>query len=135
MSFKIFDEQSVGVEMRKIKTLINKPFFVGFSVLELSKLHMYRFDYDYFMKKYPAAKMLFTDTDSVMYWMGTADIYKVLFAEREHFDFASFDKASPFFDASNNKVIGKFKEEANGKPITAFVGLRQKMYSFLIDDK
>ena len=86
MGFKIFDEQLVGVEMRKIKTLINKPFYVGFSVLELSKLHMYRFHYDYFMKKYPAAKMLFTDTDSLMYWVETADIYKELFVEREHFD-------------------------------------------------
>ena len=79
--------------------------------------------------------MLFTDTDSLMYWVETADINKELFAEREHLDFASFDKASPFFHASNKKVIGKFKEEANGKPITEFVGLRPKIYSFLIDDK
>ena len=96
---------------------------------------MYRFHYDYFRKKYPAAKMLVTDTDSLMYWVETADIYKELVAEREHFDFAAFDKACPFFDASNNKVIGKFKNEANGKPITEFVGLSPKMYSFLIDDK
>ena len=87
------------------------------------------------MKKYPAAKMLFTDTDSLMYWVETPDIYQELFAEREHFDFASYEKASPFFDAANNKVIGKFKDEASGKPITEFVGLRPKMYSFLIDDK
>ena len=96
---------------------------------------MYRFHYDYFMKKYPAAKMLFTDTDSHMYCVETADIYKELYAEREHFDFASFDKESPFFDAYNNKVIGKFKDEVNGKPITELFGLRPKMYSFLIDDK
>ena len=124
MGFKIFDEQVVGVEMRKIKTVINKPFYVGFRVLELSKLQMYRFHYDYFRKKYPAAKMLFTATESLMYWLDTADIYKELFAEREHFDFASFDKASPFFDASNKKVIGKFKAEANGKPISEFNGMR-----------
>ena len=135
MGFKIFDEQLVGVEMRKIKTLINKPFYIGFFVLELSKMRMYRFHYDYFMKQYPAAKMLFTDTDSLMYWVETADIYKELFTEREHFDFASFDKASRFFHSSNNKVIGKFKNEANAKPITECVGLRPKMYSFLIDDK
>ena len=67
MGFKIFDEQLVGVEMRKIKTLINKPFYVGFSVLELSKLHMYSFHYNYFMKRYPAPKMFFLDTDSLMY--------------------------------------------------------------------
>ena len=52
--------------MMKIKTLIHKPVSVGFSVLQLSKLHMYRFNYS-FMKKYPAAKLLFTDTDSLMY--------------------------------------------------------------------
>ena len=87
------------------------------------------------MKKYPAAKMVFPDTDSFMYWVETAYIYKALFAEREHFDIASFDKASPFFYASNNTLIGKFKDEANGKPITELVGLRPKMYSFLIEDK
>ena len=79
--------------------------------------------------------MLFPDTDSLMFWVETADIYKELFPVHEHFDFVSFDKRSLFFDASNNKVIGKFKEEANGKQITDFVGLRPKMYSFLIDDK
>ena len=134
MSFKIFDEDLAAVEMRKLKTMIDKPFYVGFSVLELSKLHMYRFHYDYFMKKYPTAKLLFTDTDSLMYWVRTDDIYKEMYADREHFDFASYDKKSPFFDATNNKVIGKFKDEASGKPITEFVGLRPKMYSFLIDN-
>ena len=58
-----------------------------------------------------------------------------MYADREHFDFASYDKKSPFFDATNNKVIGKFKDEASGKPITEFVGLRPKMYSFLIDNE
>ena len=43
MNFKIFDEQLVAIEMRKIRSLINKPFYVGFAVLELSKLHMYRY--------------------------------------------------------------------------------------------
>ena len=125
----------MGVKMRKIKTLIRNPFFVVFRVLELSKLHLYRFNSDYFMKKYPAAMKLFTDIDSLMYWVETADIYKELFAERERFAFDSFEKASPFFDASNNKVIGKYKDEANGKPINDFVGQRPKMYSVLIDDK
>ena len=73
---------------------------------------MIRFHYNYFMKKYPAAKLLFTDTDSLMYWVETADIYKELFADREHFDFASFEKTSPYFDASNNKVFPLFSSIA-----------------------
>ena len=52
--------------------------------------------------KYPAATMLFTDLDSLLYWLETADIFRELFAEREHFDFASFDKASLFVDTSTN---------------------------------
>ena len=132
--FKFFDEQFVGVEMGKIKTLINKPFYIGLRVLELSKPHLYRFHHDYFMKKYPAEKMLFTDTESLMFWVETAGIYKELFAERAHFDFASGDKAIPFFIASKNKVIGNFKDKANSKRITEFIGLRQKIYT-LIDDK
>ena len=56
-----------------------------------------------------------------MYWVETVDIYKELFAERAYFDFASFEKASLFFVASNSKVIGKFTDEANGKASTYFV--------------
>ena len=70
-----------------------------------------------------------------MYFVETPDIYKELFVDKQWFDFSSYDKASPFYDATNNKVIGKFKDEASGKPIIEFVGLRPKMYSFLLDDK
>ena len=70
-----------------------------------------------------------------MYWVETADLYQELHADRERFDFASFDKSSPFYEGMNNKVIGKFKDETSGKPIIEFVGLRPKMYSFLIEEK
>ena len=73
MGFKIFDEQLVGAEMRKIEMLINSPFYLGFSVLELSKIHMSRFRYEYFMKKYRAGKMRFTGTDRLFYWVETAE--------------------------------------------------------------
>ena len=69
-----------------------------------------------------------------MYWVETADLYKEMFADRQHFDFASLEKSSPFYDGANNKLIGKMKDEANGKPIIEFVGLRPKMYSFLIEE-
>ena len=69
MAFKIIYDELLGVEMRKIKTLFNKRFYLGFSGLELSKLHMYLFHYDYFRKKYAAAKMLLLHTDSLIYWV------------------------------------------------------------------
>ena len=55
---------------------LNKPIQVGFTVLELSKLLMYEFHYDYMKKKYPEAKLFFTDTDSLCYDIPTEDIYK-----------------------------------------------------------
>jgi hypothetical protein len=65
------------------------------------------------MKKYPAAKLLFTDTDSLMYWVETPDIYKELYAEREHYDFASYEKTSPYYDPTNNKIVPQIDPTIN----------------------
>ena len=81
---------------------------------------------------WPTAELLFTDTDSLMYWVETDDAYKDMFGKKELFDLASYPKTNQFYDATNNKVIGKFKDEASGNPITEFVGLRPKMYSYLM---
>ncbi len=132
LGFKIFEENLAAIDMRKIKALIDKPFYVGFSVLELSKLHMYRFHYDFIRAQYgDSAQLLFTDTDSLMYEIQTEDIYADMWAHKEEYDFAGYPKASPYYDNTNNKVIGKFKDESNGDPILEFIGLRPKMYSYL----
>ena len=52
--------------MRKINPVIIIQFYIGFRELELSKLPLYTFHYDYFLKKYPSGKMLFSDTDSLI---------------------------------------------------------------------
>ena len=133
LGFRIFDENLAAIEMRKLQALINKPFYVGFSVLELSKLHMYRFHYDYIKRKYnDKAELLFTDTDSLMYEVQTEDIYNDMWEDRELFDFAGYSDKSKYYDKTNNKVIGKFKDETSGNAILEFVGLRPKMYSFRI---
>jgi hypothetical protein len=130
---RIFDEDLVGVELTKLNVLINKPFYIGFVVLELAKLHMYKFHYDIIRAKYQNnAELLFTDTDSLMYHIHTEDAYKELFELRKHMDFSSYNRTSPFFDESNKKVIGKFKDETNGNAILEFGGLRAKMYSFTV---
>ena len=99
---------------------------------------MYKFHYRYIKKKFGAnAKLLFTDTDSLMYHIIGCNPYDQFFRDRsEFFDFASFPADQKYYDKQNNKVIGKFKDEANGTQIFEFVGLRPKMYSFLmINDK
>ena len=135
VSSKIFDENLVGIQMKNISLLLNKPSYVGFSILELSKTLMYNFHYNYIRKKYPEAKLLFTDTDSLVYHIKTEDVYEDLFADRHLFDNSDYPKSSKFYFDHNKKVIGKFKDEASGDPITEFVGLKSKMYSYKTENK
>ena len=129
--FKIFDENLIGVNLAKFKLKINKPTYVGFAVLEISKHLMYTFHYNFIRRKYQdKAKLLFTDTDSLMYEIEREDLYQDFHDSKDLFDFASFPKDSQFFDATNNKVIGKFKDEENGIPIIEFVGPKAKLYSY-----
>ena len=92
MNFKIFDEGWVGIEMGKLKTLINRTLYLGCRVLELCKLHLYRFHYESLMKNSSAPKMLFRDADSVIYSVETADINKELFSERVQCEFSYLTK-------------------------------------------
>ena len=80
------------------------------------------------------SKLLFTDTDSLCYEIEANDVYKDFFNDRDKFDFSEYDKNSKYFDDFNKKVIGKFKDETHGIPITEFIGLRSKMYSYIKDD-
>ena len=76
IDFKIFTENLFGVELRKVNQLINKPFQMGFSILEWSKLHMYR-AYAALKDWYgPAIQLLYTDTDSLIIHVMSHDLYK-----------------------------------------------------------
>ena len=137
LRFQIFAHDLVGIEMQKVKCLINKPTYVGFTVLELSKLHMYKFHYDHLKQWYPEADLLFTDTDSLVYHIRTDDLYTELAAHREHFDFANYPIDHPSYGDENKMAVGKMKDEAAGNLVSEFVGLRPKMYSYttIIPDK
>jgi hypothetical protein len=124
------------VAVREVKEmlLLNKPAYVGMSILDISKTLMYDFHYNHVKKFYgKRAKLLFTDTDSLMYRLTTNDAYEDAAKFVSKFDTSGYDKNSPFYDATNKKVIGKMKDEANGVPLTEFVGFRSKMYSYVGD--
>lgn len=72
------------------------------------------------------AKLLFTDNDSLCYEIETEDAYKDIGGRKELFDFSDYSKDSSFYDPTNKKVPGKFKDECAGKPMGGFVGLRSK---------
>ena len=96
---------------------------------------MYDFHYNYIKKKYgDKAKLLFTDTDSLTYEIEAEDVYEDFWNDRDKFDNSDYNKESPYFNKTNKKVIGKFKDEASVLPITEFIGLRSKMYSYMKDN-
>ena len=135
VSAKLFNEELVAVHKVKEVLTLNRPAYVGMCILDLSKTLMYDFHYNYIKDKYgDKAKLLFTDTDSLMYEIQTDDVYKDLFVDKEKFDNSDYPEDSPFYFGENKKVIGKFKDEAAGIPITEFVGLKSKMYSYVKDN-
>ena len=135
ISNKIFNENLVAVHKIKERLTLNKPAYLGMCILDISKTLMYNYHYNYIKAKYgDKAKLLFTDTDSLMYEIETKDVYKDFWKDKDRFDNSHYPESSPFFDKTNKKVIGKFKDEAAGIPIIEFVGLRSKMYSYIKDD-
>jgi hypothetical protein len=133
---KIFNEHVVGVEMSKTKVNLNKPIIIGFSILEMSKVLMYGFHYDTIVPTYGSkAKLMFTDTDSLLYHIETPDVYADMRKINNLMDFSDYPKDHANYDVSNKKVIGKFKDECNGASMSEFVGLKSKMYSFTTESK
>ena len=128
---KILSEDLVIVNKMKETLTLDRPSYVGVCILELSKVLMYDFHYNYIKKKYgDRAKLLMTDTDSLMYHIRTDDAYLDFWEDRDKFDLSDFPKNSPFCDGTYKKVIGKMKDESPGIPITKFYGLRSKMYAY-----
>ena len=136
VSSKIFNENLVAVHKIKETLTLNRPAYLGMCILDLSKTLMYDFHYNYIKNKYgEKAKLLFTDTDSLTYEIEAEDVYQDFWDDKNKFDNSDYPESSPYFDKTNKKVIGKFKDEAAGVPICEFVGLRSKMYSYIKDNQ
>ena len=125
---KLFGEDYAAIHEIKPVLMLNKPIYVGFTVLELSKWLMYDFHYN-FIKKNFSAELLFTDTDSLTYEIKSENIYEDFYRQKDLIDYSNYSKDSKFFDESNKKVIGKMKDEFGGIIIDEFVGLKSKMYA------
>ena len=132
VSQKVFDKNLVAIYEIKTLLILDKPIYVGFSVLDLSKLFMYGYHYNYIKRKF-GAKLLFTYTDNLTYEIKTEeDIYKIFYKDKDLFDFRYYPKDSMFYDLTNMDEIGKMKDESEGKMNIEFVGLKSKM-DFLTD--
>ena len=128
VTHKLFDKDFAAIHEIKPVLMVNKPIYVGFTVLELSKWMMYDFHYSFIQKSFNA-ELLFTDTDSLTYETKSENVYEEFFKWKDLFDFSNYSKDSKFFDDTNKKVIGKMKDKFGGVIATEFVGFKSKMYS------
>ena len=135
---KYFSENVMAIEMKKTKVKMNKPIYLGMSILDISKTLMYEFWYDYIKPKYQdRAKLCYMDTDSFVIHIKTEDFYEDIPDDVEKwFDTSNYSKDDnkPLPLGWNMKVIGLFKEEFGGKIAKEFVGLRAKAWPYLMDD-
>ena len=109
----LFSKNLMGCEMGKIKVVMNKPVYLGQAILDLSKIVMYEFHYDYIKQKYPEGLTLcYMDTDSLTYDIETDDFYKDIAEDvKDRFDMDGYNPNWPLPVGLNKKVIGLMKDE------------------------
>ena len=125
----------MGCEIGKIKVVMSKPVYLGQAILDLSKMIMYEFHYDYMKGKYTDDKLTqyYMDTDSLIYSIKTDDFYKDITDDVEtRFDTSSYVPDWPLPIGLNKKVIGLMNDELCGEIMREFVSLRPKMYSYKV---
>ena len=133
---KFFKENLVAMEMKKREILMNKPVYLGFSILELSKILMYEFWYNYVKPKYgQKTKLCYMDADSFIVYIRADYIYEDIVEDVEtRFATSNYELDRPLPKGKDKKLIGLMKDKLGGKIMTKFVGLRAKTYSYLKDD-
>ena len=123
MSHKIFDKNLVVTRKSKLALKLSKPAYIVMCILELSKVLMYKFRYDYIKNKYANnSRLLFIDTETEI---KTEDVYEDFSSDKEMFDFINYSTNSKYCNNSNKLVIGKMKVKTAGVAIKEFVEMQQ----------
>ena len=115
-TINLISEDLSIIEMKKTKVKMNKPIYLGLSILEISKILMYEFWYDYMKPKYnDNVRLCYMDTDSFLMHIKTNDFYKDIASDVENrFDISNYEVNRPLPTGKNKKVIGLMKDELGG---------------------
>ena len=136
---KRFSENLLAIEMKKTKVKMNKPIYLGMSILDISKTIMYKFWYDYFKPKYrDKAKLCHTDTDNFIIHIITEDFFEDIDGVvKKWFDTSNFDENNkrPLPVGMNKRVYGFFKDDLGWKIMKDFSAPRPKTYAYLTDSE
>ena len=135
-TINLISEDLSIIEMKKTKVKMSKLIYLGLSIMEISKILMYKFWYDNMKRKYDNdVKLCYMDTNSFIMNIKTNDFYEGIANDVENRrDTSNYKVNRPLPMGKNKKIIGLMKDELGGKIITEFVTLRPKTYSYLTDD-
>ena len=129
-SHKNFSEHLMAIEMKKTRVKMTKPLYLGMSILDISKILMYEFWYNYIIPKYgDKAKLCYTDTDSFIIYIKTEDFFEDISNDVEKwFDTSNYDEKDERLlpKGKNKRIPGIFKDELGGKIMVEVVALRPK---------
>ena len=115
MPHKILENSLATIRKNKLALKLNKCSYIGLWVLELSKLLMYEFHYDYIKNKYGnKSKLLSADSDSLMCEIKAEYVNEDFSSNKKMFDVGNYLTKSKNYDRSNKLNIGKMKDESGG---------------------
>ncbi len=129
-TWDILSENLAIFELHNCHVMLDKPVYVGVTILDLSKLFLYEFHYKFKEFYNDNVKLLFSDTDSLAYSVKTKNIFSDFWHFRDQMDFSDYPRDHFLFSEKNKKRIGCMKDEGNSKIFTHFIGLAPKLYSF-----
>ncbi|GFV92207.1 uncharacterized protein TNCV_1896431 [Trichonephila clavipes] len=134
--FEPLNESLTLFKMKQTDLRLDKPIYIGFTVLEISKLRLNELYFSYFKKFYDSkCTLLYTDTDSLSMHIETPNVYDdIQHNFTEIMDLSNFEKGHPLFNETNKGRLGTLKSETC-LPLKEFVGLKPKMYSLLCEDR
>ncbi|EZA48473.1 hypothetical protein X777_13782 [Ooceraea biroi] len=136
-SRSVFSSNLIAIEMRKLEVKFNKPIYADMCILDISKVCLYEFHHEYMVPVYhDRCKVMYTDTDSLIYHIECEDVYEQMKRDIARFDTSDYASDNVYgIPLANKKVLGLMKDENNGAIMTEFVGLRAKMYALKVDSK
>ena len=105
---KVFDKNCAAIHEIKPVLTLNKPTYVGFTALELSKWLLYDFHYNCIKRRFDA-ELLFTDINSLTYETKSEDDHDEFFKHKLLLDFSNFEKEAKFYESQNKMIVGKIK--------------------------
>ena len=127
MSHKVFDNNLVAIRKNRIALTLSQPGYTGMWILDISKLLMCQFPYDYIKNKYGNnLRILFTDTNNFMFSIKTKDSYENCNCNKEIFDLTNYSTRSKYYDHSNKLAIIKMEDGSPNFGIKEFVRLKSK---------